>query len=156
MNKIEFILGYIERYLTPFITVIFFILVLVYEKSFQFILTSSFLDKIITISAALFAFLLTILTIIVQSESDSIKVIKKHPGYRRFITFNRRIVFLFLTTTILSLVISFTQHIFKYLNASALFIIADINASICLWATLDAIYFTFLFYTLVMLDVKKD
>lgn len=155
MNKFQIILGYLERYLTGLIAIVFFALVLKFEKSFQFILNSDFLDKIITIGAALFAFMLTILTIIVQSDSASIKKIKSHVGYPRFLRFNRRIVFLFLTTTIISVILSFTQHIFKYFNEKALFVIADFNTALFFWATLDAIYFTFLFYVLVMLETRE-
>jgi|SRR5690606_22341200 len=155
MSKLQIILGYIERYFSLIISIGFFLLVLKYKNSFQFIYNLEFLDKLISIGAALFAFLLTILTIIVQSESESIKRIKAHSGYPRFLRFNRRIVFLFLSTTIVSVILSFMQHILKYVNDKALFILADINTSLFFWATLDSIYFTFLFYVLIMLDTKK-
>lgn len=155
MNRWQIILGIIERYLSLAIAVAVFIISIFFKNSFQFLYKDTFLDKLITIGAALFAFLLTILTIIVQSESESVKKIKKHPGYKRFLYFNRRIVFLFLSTTILSVILMFIQHIITYLNKDLLYIIASINVSLFVWATLDAIYFTFLFYMLIMLDINE-
>lgn len=148
--------GIIERYLTICIAFIIFGFLQLYRESFRFITSSDFLSEVITIGASLFAFLLTILTIIIQSESGSVKKMKEHPKFRKFILFNRRIVFLFLTTTLFSVMLSFAKHIFDYLNPNLLFVLASINASVFAFATLDAICFTYLFYLLMLLDYNKS
>jgi len=148
-------LGYIERFSSLVIGIILFLLIAFYRDSFQFILNKDYLDKLVTISSSLFAFLLAILTIIVQSDSESIKKIKAHSSYGRFIKFNRRIVFTYLLCSLISIALIFLKHILYWMNKEALFWLANLNTSLFIVTTIEAFYFTFLFYILIMLDLEK-
>lgn len=153
--KTQVMLGYFERFGNLAIGAILFLLIAFYRDSFQFIINKDYLDKLVTISSSLFAFLLAVLTIIVQSDSESIKKIKAHRSYKRFIEFNRRIVFTYLLCSLISITLIFLKHILSWMNKEVLFWLANINTSLFIVATIEAFYFTFLFYTLMMLDLEK-
>jgi len=145
----------LEKFASIILSVVFAVLLIVFQKSFHFIYGGQFLSQVTTISAALFAFLLTILTIIVQSESESMKVIKRHKKYRQFLRFNRRIVLILLGVTLFSLCLTFAQHIFNYLNPHLLFYLSLLNTTLFFLCILDSIYFTILFYVLIMSTSPK-
>lgn len=151
----QIVFGFIERFSSWLIGFILFIVIIFYKDAFQFILNKDYLDKVVTISSSLFAFLLAILTIIVQSDSTSIKKIKAHKSYKRFIKFNRKIVFVYLLCALISIILIFLKHILSWMNKEVLFWLANINTCLFVVATIEALYFTFLFYTLMMLDLDK-
>jgi len=153
--KKQIVFGYIEKFSFWGIGFILFLVIAFYKDAFQFILNKDYLDKLVTISSSLFAFLLAILTIIVQSDSTSIKKIKAHKSYKRFIIFNRKIVFTYLLCSLISIILIFLKHILLWMNKEVLFWVGNINTSLFVVATIEAMYFTFLFYTLMMLDLDK-
>jgi len=122
----------------------------------SFICTSNFFDKIITISTTLFGFLLTVLTLIVQSSSAVISNMKKRGSYKRLISFNKNIVLLSAIVCILSLVLnSTTQKINTDDVSRTIKILSLINFSLFLWAVTDTFIFVFIFYKLLISETES-
>ena len=115
-----------------------------------FISTEPFLDKIITISTTLFGFLLTVLTLIVQSDSETVKMMKLHKSYNRLINFNKNIVILSGLVCMLSLFLSFFNEIIKCKSELILKLVAASNLGIFIWVVIDALIFTLIFYKILL------
>jgi hypothetical protein len=116
----------------------------------SFMCTSNFFDKVITISTTLFGFLLTVLTLIVQSTSEVILSMKKHGSYKRLILFNKNIVLLSAIVCILSLVLNSTTQKIGIDISVGIKIVSLINFSLFLWAVVDTFIFVFIFYKLLI------
>lgn len=121
-----------------------------YWDKFKFIYNAQFLEKIISISTTLFGFLLTILTLIVQSNSPTVANMKQHGSYRKLILFNKTIVIACISNCILSLALSFTQNLFIS-KCYELFEFATIlNIGIFTVALFNTIIFTLIFYKILI------
>lgn len=147
MNKT---LGYwLENLFSLSVGVIPPIICFVYWERFDFIKDSNVLDKIITISSVLFGFLLTILTLIIQGNSSTLDVMKKHGSFRRLVIFNK--------TTVISAIINCCLSIFLYFTASTILneskfilkLLASINIGLLSFVIFNSLYFTIIFYRII-------
>ena len=110
-----------------------------------------FIKQFTTIGTCAFGFLLTLFGLIIQSNSDVIKEIRKRKiPYRRFILYNRKVVFISLLLTIYSYVIGYLDWGKLLPNYN---IISSIMTSIFLgglsWFLIETIYFLTIFYILI-------
>ena len=120
----------------------------------SFICTSNFFDKLITISTTLFGFLLTVLTLIVQSTNTVLLNMKKHGSYRRLILYNKNIVLLSAIVCILSLVLNSTTQKEDIEVSIFLQVVSLINFSLFIWAVVDTFIFVFIFYRLLISETE--
>lgn len=139
----------IENFLPPIIGVVIGYLIykcdaVTYSGSIEFI------KQFTTIGTCTFGFLLTLFGLIVQSNSDVITEIRQRKiPYRRFIFYNRKVVFI-------SLLLTLYSYIIGYLNIDSIIscdIILHIATSIFfgafVWFMIETIYFLLIFYILI-------
>lgn len=156
-NQIK-ISGYVELLAGPIISLIISVVVFIYRSSFEFLYGKEFNTALVTITTMLFAFLLTILTIILQGNNTTMKAMKNNKLFNKFIKFNKRIVFLFFANIILSLIVVHAPHVFEYFSKkisseiSLISVISIINFYIFTLALLDTLYFTIMFYSIILDD----
>ena len=110
-----------------------------------------FIKQFTTIGTCTFGFLLNLFGLIIQFNSDVIKEIRKRKiPYRRFILYNRKVVFISLLLTIYSYVVGYLDWGKLLPNYS---IISSIITSIFLgglsWFLIETIYFLTIFYILI-------
>jgi hypothetical protein len=143
---------YIEKYGGIAVGIIFalisfFIFKPVYNTSWDYLLTKSF-----DLGIGTFGFLLAVLALIVQGDSSAIQKIKaREILYRRFVLYNKKIVFLSITICFYSIVVklindglllgnnSFIQHVDLSLY---LFLIT--------WFLIDTYRFLKVFYIVIV------
>lgn len=139
----------IENWLPPIIGVV--ISYLIYKCDvITYNVNIEFIKQFTTIGTCTFGFLLTLFGLIVQSNSDVITEIRQRKiPYRRFIFYNRKVVFISLLLTIYS-------YIIGYLNIDRIIscdIILHIATSIFfgafVWFMIETIYFLLIFYILI-------
>lgn len=139
----------IENFLPPTIGIV--IGYLIYKcDAFTYNGSIDFIRQFTTIGTCTFGFLLTLFGLIIQSNSDVITEIRQRKiPYRRFIFYNRKVVFISLSLTLYS-------YIIGYLNIDSLIscdIISHIATSIFwgafVWFMIETIYFLLIFYILI-------
>lgn len=148
--------GYAELLASPIISLIISVVVYIYRSSFEFLYGKDFNAALVTITTMLFAFLLTILTIILQGNNATMKAMKSNKLFSKFIKFNKRIVFLFFANIILSLIIVHAPHVFEYFSRkinddiSLISFVSIVNFYVFTLALLDTLYFTIMFYSIIL------
>ena len=117
---------------------------------------NAFINSIPTISICIFGFLLTMLSIILQSNSPTIKTFLSETHkktYKKFVLFSQRVVLLSLTITIFSLMIGnikiptsyFSECVINLFNNVLIFV--HITILICLF--FDTYQFINMFFNLM-------
>lgn len=120
----------------------------------SFICSTNFFDKVITISTTLFGFLLTVLTLIIQSTSPVILQMKQHGSYKRLILFNKNIVLLSATVCIISLILNSTSEKLLAESLNLLRILSLINFALFIWSIVDTFIFVFIFYRILTSETE--
>lgn len=139
----------IEKFLPPIIGVIIGYLIYKYDVV-TYNVSIEFIKQFTTIGTCTFGFLLTLFGLIVQSNSDVITEIRQRKiPYRRFIFYNRKVVFI-------SLLLTLYSYIIGYLKIDSIIssdIISHIATSIFfgafVWFIIETIYFLLIFYILI-------
>jgi len=121
----------------------------------SFITSDNFFDKLITICTTLFGFLLTVLTLIIQSNSQTILNMKNHGSYLRLIKFNKTIVILSAVVCILSLLIYFVNDKFEKVHGGYVKYSSLLNLFLFVWMLLDTLIFVLIFYKIILTDSKN-
>jgi len=105
------------------------------------------ISKTIDISFIIFGFLLTVLTLIVQANTE----LKQRPLYSRLVKFNKRVV---LQAVILGFYSLLYHTYYTLITAGDLPILANILFSVFValltWLILDSIYYVMTFYALAL------
>ncbi len=123
-----------------------------YFLNFGFIYEISFLDKLITICSTLFGFLLAILTLILQGNSQTVNSMKVHGSYNRLINFNKTTVISAILNCILSLILSFCPKLINEISTDFFSVLAVLNFGIFGCVIVNTILFTLLFYKIILKD----
>lgn len=103
-----------------------------------------------------FGFLLTLLGIIIQSNTEIITWLKSDKQlYNRFIKLNRRIVIVSFIVSLLSYAIGYTEWLDLIQNDNLNLVTISTWLGLLSWFILDVIYFLRIFYLLVQRTDKK-
>lgn len=147
--------GYIlENYLGVSVGFLIILIVNSQWKSFIFITDKDFYDKLIPICTTLFGFLLTILTLIIQSDSKAVLELKGKKSFGRLIKYNKKIVLLSMGISIVCLIMIFVSKLLVCELAIYLRYISLLNLFFFIWTIVDTITFVSLFYKLLLQDSK--
>lgn len=123
---------------------------------YSFVGDDKFLDRLIIICSPMFGFLLTILTLIVQSDSNTIIEMKKHKSYRRLINHNKKVVLLSAIVCISSLFLIFTKNKLTSVNKYLFEVFALANFTLFIWMLIDILIFILIFYKILISDIKPN
>lgn len=145
---------YLENYIGRAIGFGLGIFCIVRHKGFSVIVNSSFFDKLISLCTPMFGFLLTILTLIIQSNNKAITELREYPSYKRLILFNKRIVILSAIICVLSLLLITTKDKLYSINELLLTIPSSINLALFTWFLIDVGIFVLIFYALIINDAN--
>ena len=152
MNKT---FGYIlENYLGVSLGFIIILIVNSHWESFEFIAEKDFFDKLIPICTTLFGFLLTILTLIIQSDSKTILELKGRKTFGKLIQYNKKIVLLSVVISIICLIMIFVSKLLVCELTFILRYISLLNLFLFIWTIVDTLTFVSLFYKLLLQDTK--
>lgn len=121
----------------------------------SFLNDSDFLENIVSISSTLFGFLLAVLTLIIQSESDTVSKMKKHGSFSRLIYLNKRTVLASVINCILSFSLSISKEILFKSNIFLLKITESLNVGIFVFVVSNTLIFTVIFYRIIISDQQK-
>lgn len=140
----------IEEYTPPFLGIIvgyFFFK----HKIVDYSDCSELIRQFTTIGTCAFGFLLTLFGLIIQSNSEVIAEIRKRGiPYRRFIFYNRRVVFISLLLTIYSYIIGYLNwDNLLPSNNMIISVITSIFWGGFVWFVIEIIYFLIVFYILI-------
>ncbi|MCX6316871.1 MAG: hypothetical protein NTW29_06255 [Bacteroidetes bacterium] len=146
---------YIEKFIGLAIGICGILFAYKYWGFFSFLCKPNFFDKVITISTTLFGFLLTVLTLIVQSSSPIIQAMKQYGSYKRLILYNKSIVLLSAVICIISLVLNSAAEMMIVNHPVSLKTFAMINYGLFLWAIVDTFIFVIIFYRILISETKS-
>lgn len=138
---------YFEKYSSSLLGISIVIIYLCYQDCFLFVFHEKILDRLISICSTMFGFLLTVLALIIQSDSKAIILLKSHTKYSELVDFNKKIVVSSIIVVILSLilpVINLVTH-----NQLRLNILIAINYGIFTSVVIDTLIFTYIFYLIL-------
>lgn len=127
-----------------------------YWSFFSFITEKDFFDKVIAITTTLFGFLLAVLTLIIQSNSPTVAMMKKHGSYKRLINYNKTIVILSAIVCFISLVLLLGREKliagqqFEILKYSGI-----VNLFLFLWTCFDTFVFVLIFYKIILSETSQ-
>jgi hypothetical protein len=147
---------YLEKLLGFAIAVCFFIHCNKNYTSWCFVTSKDFTDRLLTICVPLFGFLLVILTLIIQNSGFVMVEMKKKKSYGNLINFNKKVILLSASVSILSLFILFVKDILTSIDPRIYPIIGSFNLALFIWTIVDTFFFVRIFYTLVSQDTKNE
>lgn len=126
-----------------------------YWSFFSFIAEKDFFDKVIAITTTLFGFLLAVLTLIIQSNSPTVTMMKKHGSYKRLINYNKTIVLLSAVVCFFSLVLLLGREklITDYLET--LKYMGLMNFFLFAWTCFDTFVFVLIFYKIILSETSQ-
>lgn len=148
--KIARIRYWIEKLLSLIIAIILVFLTFKNWNSVSILISSGFYDKIITITSTLFGFLLAILTLIIQSDSETIKKMKKHGSYARLIKLNKKIVLLSIICCLFSFSLATIPQELSSSNPQVFKILAITNIFLLTIILIDTFLFVLIFYKILL------
>ncbi|STZ48389.1 Uncharacterised protein [Myroides odoratimimus] len=135
---------YIEKYIGYAFGIGLFLYL--YCGNLDFIMNANLYDKMLAFSSTLFGFLLAILTLVVQSNSEFVTEMRTYDSYDRFIEFNKRIVFLSLIEAVLTLCL-FMLH--KHIPQNVEYVASCISLSIFFVIIVNTLIFLSIFYIVI-------
>jgi hypothetical protein len=145
-----------EQYQGLFIGIIIFIIILILEPDYSY--WKDFIKEFPSIGMCVFGFLITFLSIILQGDTDTIKWMKGSKIlFKRFITFNKRIVIISILLSVYSYILGFANFgwIITKLKISECYItfiqqlFISIFCGLLTWLIIDILYFIRIFYLLI-------
>lgn len=108
------------------------------------------IKQFVTIGTCSFGFLLTMFSLIIQSNSGVVKEMRKRRiPFKRFIQYNRKVVFLSFALTIYSYLIGYLNIEEIFVNSAFVNVLVSIFYGILAWFLIDTIYFLIIFYILI-------
>lgn len=126
----------------------------------------SFIQAIPQLTSCIFGFLLALLGIILQGDSPTITAIKSRTTiYNRFIRYNKKVVYLSLILSVLTLVIGYVDYSFvdgwlannyMCLREFAIKVILSSISFGIVWLFVDLVSFLRLFYLLIIAPERTD
>ncbi|WP_318345250.1 hypothetical protein [Flagellimonas baculiformis] len=146
-------IGYWIEKLIPLIIGVSITIVLFFnwEKA-CFLITESFFDKIVGITSTLFGFLLAILALLIQSDSETVSLMKTHKSFSRLISLNKTTVISSMVNCFLAFITSSSK---EYLEEHFIFILKILESStfglFCFVLT-SSFIFTLIFYKIILND----
>lgn len=141
---------YFEKFIGKIAAIAFILVVLNFWDRFSIITEKDIFDKLITVSATLFGFLLTVLTLIVQSTSESVQNMKRHGSYKRLIKLNKSIVLLFAFISLISIALFIKSQALQDASHTALKYPSVIVVSLFMRAIIETFIFTLIFYKILL------
>lgn len=110
-----------------------------------------FIKQFTTIGTCAFGFLLTLFGLIIQSNSDVITEIRKRKiPYKRFIFYNRKVVFISLSLTIYSYIVGYLDwnNLLPNHDMIPIIMVSIFFGGFCCFL-IEIIYFLIIFYILI-------
>jgi|SRR5690554_609171 len=117
--------------------------------------SKEFLENVVSISATLFGFLLATLTLIIQGDSKTIKMMKSHGSFTRLISLNKRTVLASIINCIFSFSLSLFKESLSKIDISVLKILESLNVGIFLFVIINTLIFTLIFYRIIISDEEE-
>jgi len=142
---------YIENYATKLIAVVIGI-VFYYHPLISFFKDDTFFDKVLTLSTTVFGFLLTVLTLIVQSDGPTMLKMKQNKSYNRLIKYNKEIVYASGLLSLFSILIIVLNNLLYDKYFSLLLFLCSFGVLVLVFLILDSLKFLFLFYRIILKD----
>ena len=146
---------YFEKYIGKIVAIVFAFVVLKFWDTFSIITEKDIFDKLITVSATLFGFLLTVLTLIIQSTSESIQSMKRHGSYKRLIRVNKSIVLLFAFISLISIAFFIKSQALQKASHSVLKYPSVVVISLFICAIVETFIFTLIFYKILLSEKSQ-
>jgi hypothetical protein len=141
---------YIERYFLYVLSILFGILLACYTDPKTVLCKSGIFDKAIDVGGILFGFLLTVLTLLIQTNSAVIKQLKNGGRFKDLISYNKEAVFCSVLLFSYSfLLLIYAEYIVVYTSFFVDKIAYGLFASIVLITVLKTYKFTKIFYKII-------
>ena len=126
-----------------------------YWSFFSLITEKDFFDKVIAITTTLFGFLLAVLTLVIQSSSPTVTMMKKHGSYKRLINYNKTIVLLSAIVCFISLVLLLGREKLLVEHSEILKYSSLVNFLLFTWTCFDTFVFVLIFYKIILSETTQ-
>ena len=146
---------YIEKFGGLTLAILLTIVAYCYWSFFSFITEKDFFDKVIAITTTLFGFLLAVLTLIIQSSSPTVTMMKKHGSYKRLINYNKTIVLLSAIVCFVSLVLLLGRERLLLEHFQILKYCGLANFLLFTWTCFDTFVFVLIFYKIILSETSQ-
>ena len=144
---------FIDNY-APIIVSLLFAYLLYYYNIATYCNSVEFIKQFTTIGTCAFGFLLTMFSLIIQGNNNTVNRMKKRgKPFARFIDFNRKVVILSIITTLYAYCIGYLK--LQSLNVDYLNISTAIFYFLLIWFVIELFYFLIIFYLLVEGEINN-